>query len=282
MSMDRNYVRNKIAFEVLKQINIHSPSNAYSELRINNESEGLYLVFYPPDDYAIKILNSPFVIRRGYGETIDKVYTEENMNRETLKDLKRKYMSLYSAATLNKNGQELYNDISAVLDVDSYFGWLAFNHLFQNGDYADEVYLMWHSDKSKFEVVPWDFDDILKEQPHEGIAERQKMLVDKLVFSLEDKLDKKIAGDSFVYSKYLERYALLLQTLTPEKLEDILVNVYDEVYPYFLHPDIVAQSKYDQYGATDMDKLQGDLNSIYQYISLRSRDVVQHVKTASH
>jgi len=281
MNMDRNYIRNKIAFEVLKLTDVHTPLNCYAELRINDASEGLYLIFYPPDEYAMKKFNSPFVIRRGYDESIDKVFADKDLDRAGERALRKKYQSLYSS-TLNKNGQELSEDISNVLDLNSYFTWLAFNHLFQNGDYADEVYLMWNKNKLKFEVVPWDFDDLLKGAPHEGIAERQQTLADKLVFSLEDKLDQKIASDPLLYSKYLEQYAVLLNTLTSEKLKDILSDVYDEVYPYYLQADILEQSKYDQYGQTDLDMLEADLNSIYNYISLRSKDLLERINSTAH
>ncbi|MEJ1237633.1 CotH kinase family protein [Chryseolinea sp. T2] len=160
-----------------------------------------------------------------------------------------------------------------MLDLHSYFSWLAFNHLFQNADYADEAYFMWNPQKSKFEIIPWDFDDLLQGHPHEGAEVRGRTQGDKLLFSLEDELDKKIAADSYLYGKYLQAYNELLNKLTDEQLRDVLARVYNEVSPYYLQPDIIGQSQYDRYGKTDLGMLEGDLYTIYQYISVKSKEL---------
>jgi len=278
MNMDANYIRNKISFAILKLIGVHTPTNCYSELSINSASEGLYLVFYPPDEYAMKKLHATFVIRRGYKESIDKVYTAKGVNRSDARELEQKFRSLYATSTLNKRGEELYQRLSSVLDLNSYFSWLAFNHLFQNGDYSDEVYFMWNPEKAKFEIIPWDFDDILKDRPHEGLDQRGKSNANKLIFSFEGELDKAIASDPYLYKKYLEVYDALLDTLTASKLRDVLTDVYDDIYPYYVQDDVISQSQFDRYGKTDLTKLEADLNSIYQYISIRAIELRKNVK----
>lgn len=279
MNMDRNYVRNKISFAVLKLAGVHTPLNCYSNLVINGVSEGLYLICYPPDVYAMKKHKATFVLRRGYGESMDKVYTTKEVTRQQENELKKRFRLLYAASTLSKKGEALYNEISSVLDLDGYFTWLAFNHLFQNGDYADEAYFMWNPEKSRFEIIPWDFDDILRDQPHEGVDARRRSKYGKLIFSLEDELDKKIASDEYLYKKYVEVYSSLLTTLTSEKLKMILTSVFDDVAPYYLHEDIIAQSQFDQYGRTDLSKLEADLNSIYQYISIKSTGLRKNIES---
>lgn len=281
MNMDHNYIHNKISYDVMKLVGVHAPLNCYSEILINSGSEGLYLIFYPPDDYAIKYQKARVVIRRGYDESMDKVSAAKEVDQHEVKDLKKKFRQLYAPSTLNKEGEELFKEISKVLDLNSYFSWLAFNHLFQNGDYADEAYFMWNAKMSRFEVVPWDFDDILKSQPHEGIEERDKVQTDKLIFSLEDALDKKIASDQVLYKRYLAAYVTLLDTLTADKLKQVLVGVYNDVYPYYLKEGIIAQSQYDQYGQTDLTKLEADLNSIYRYISMKTIELRKEIETSS-
>ena len=277
MNMDHNYVRNKIAYVVLTKVGVRSPSNCYANLKINAESEGLYLVFYPPDEYAMKRCNAPFVIRGGYGEAMDKVYLQKNVDREQENAYKKKFRSLYAPSTMNKSGEELYSIISGVLDLNTYFSWLAFNHLFQNADYADEAYFMWNPEKSKFEIIPWDFDDLLQGHPHEGAVVRARSQSDKLLFSLEDELDKKIAADPYLYQKYLQAYDELLRKLTTEQLRNVITMVYKEVSPYYLQPDVIAQSQYDQYGKTDLGILEGDLYTIYQYISVKSKELSSNI-----
>jgi hypothetical protein len=264
MNMDRNYVRNKLAMEILAEQDMQIPDNTYANLLINGKSEGLYLFFYPPGDFAMKECNSPLVIRRGYDEAIDNLYTN-GIDQKEKKALSHKFQSIYSSL-YKISGEELYLELSKILDLQSYFSWLAFNDLFQNADYADEVYFLWNPIKEKFEIIPWDFDDILQLSPHEGIGVRKKRFSDKLIFSLEDKLDTRIAEDPYLYREYLKTYERFLERFTPEKLMDALTKVYIEVYPYYIHEDVISQSQFDQYGRTDLSKLETDLKEINQEI----------------
>jgi spore coat protein H len=269
MSMDRNYVRNKISCEVLHHLNIHVPFNAYSNLLINGKTEGLYLVFYPPEEFGLEKCDASLVIRRGYDAAIDGLEYED-ISKKQVADLKQRFQSIYKEILHNNQGEQLYNLLANVLDLDGYFAWLAFNDLFQNGDYADEVYLMWNKKTNKFEIIPWDFDDILHGQPHEGIEKRNAVLRDKLIFSSEDALDVKIANDGFLYTKYLESYKQVLDKLTPSVLSGMFNDIYQEVYPFYLQPDIIGQSQYDASGLTDMTQLESDLRNIYQSVDAKA------------
>jgi hypothetical protein len=53
------------------------------------------------------------------------------------------------------------------------------------------------------------------------------------------------------------------------------------VYPYYLHEDIIAQSQFDQYGKTDLGKLEADLNSIYHYISTKTIGIRKKIEAGS-
>ena len=269
MSMDKNYIRNKISCEVLQHLNVKVPVNAYTNLLINGKTEGLYLAFYPPEEFGLEKCNASLVIRRGYDASVDGIQYEDISKKEAAA-LRQKFESIYRDILRKHKGEELYKQLDDVIDLESYFAWLAFNDLFQNGDYADEVYLMWSRDKGKFEIIPWDFDDILRGQPHEGITARNAILHDKLIFSSEDALDVKIATDDFLYMKYLSSYKQLLDKLTPPVLSQIFNDVYEAIYPYYLKEDIIAQSQYDPSGQTDITELEADLRSINQSINAKA------------
>ena len=59
LSMDKYYIRNRISFKMMKDIGIFSLYNTYSELEINGQSEGIYLLVERPQDWALKNKNSP-------------------------------------------------------------------------------------------------------------------------------------------------------------------------------------------------------------------------------
>jgi spore coat protein H len=278
MSMDRNYVRNRISCEVLHHLDVRVPFNAYSNLLINGKTEGLYLVFYPPEEFGLEKCDASLVIRRGYDASVDDLQYE-NISRKEAAELKQKFQSIYKDIMHKIKGEQLYNQLNDVLDLEGYFAWVAFNDLFQNGDYADEVYLMWNKTKTKFEVLPWDFDDILHGQPHEGIEKRNAVLHDKLLFSSEDALDVKIADDDFLYMKYLQTYKRVLDKLSPSVLSGIFNGVYQEVYLFYQQPDIIGQSQYDTSGLTDIAKLETDMRNIYQTVNAKALNLSQQINS---
>jgi spore coat protein H len=276
MSMDRNYVRNRISCEVLRHLNVHVPFNAYSNLLVNGKTEGLYLVFYPPEEFGLEKCDASLVIRRGYDAAIDGL-EYEGISKKEVAELKQKFQSIYKEILHKNQGEQLHKLLADVLDLDGYFAWLAFNDLFQNGDYADEVYLMWNKTKNKFEIIPWDFDDILHGQPHEGMEKRNAVLHDKLLFSSEDALDVRIANDDFLYTKYLQSYEQVLDKLTASVLSEIFNGVFQEVYPFYLQPEIIAQSQYDPSGLTNITQLETDLRNIYQSVDAKAVNLRQQI-----
>jgi spore coat protein H len=278
MSMDRNYIRNRISCEVLHHLNVNVPFNAYANLLINDKTEGLYLAFYPPEEFGLAKCDASLVIRRGYNASVDGLQYE-NISKKEAGDLKQKFQSIYKEIIHKNKGEQLYNQLNDVLNLEGYFAWLAFNDLFQNGDYADEVYLTWNKTKTKFEVLPWDFDDILHGQPHEGMEKRNAVLHDKLLFSSEDALDVKIAEDDFLYKKYLRAYKIVLDKLPPSVLTAIFNGVFQEVYRFYQQPDIIGQSQYDTSGLTDMEKLETDMRNIYQTINAKALNLRQQINT---
>jgi spore coat protein H len=149
--------------------------------------------------------------------------------------------------------------------------WLAFNYLVRNGDYTDEVYFYFDPSINKFSVIPWDYDDLFLSFPHEGNNENKKLLSDKLIFSAEDKLDKKIAEDPYLHKIYLIQLDELLDQLSPAVLRKIIETTYAELCPYYSNDEIISMSVYDAYKNANITKLQNDMSAIYQQLRI-SRD----------
>ena len=100
-----------------------------------------------------------------------------------------------------------------------------------NGDYADEVFLYIPKGMKRFDVLPWDYDDILRPSPHEGFEARNAVpdFKTKLIFSSEDPLDRAIASDIVVYENYFKELMNVLTALTPEKITAITEKVKNEL-----------------------------------------------------
>jgi spore coat protein H len=270
LAMDRNYCNNRLAYEMMEVSKLFGLFYSFCELRINGQSEGIHMVIERPENWAIKIKHTPLLIRRGYNHAIDKII----MGKEISKGDEGRYCDQYRQIyrCLNKyEGEQLYNALSGHLDVEVYMKWLAFNFLIQNGDYTDEVYFYFDPGLNKFSIIPWDYDDLFFPSPHEGNVESRRILGDKLIFSAEDILDRKIAEDPYLYKIYLIQLGEVLTRLSPSVLKRIFENTYSELYPYYSNEEIIDLSKYDAYKNAGLVKLQNNMSVFYRQLVI-SRD----------
>lgn len=258
LAMDRNYYRNRLSFLMLDRIGIFKLQNKFTELQINGRSAGLYLAIQKPEDF-IHSLDSPLLVRREYE---GRFTIEDAQGDHTKQQIKR----LRNIPKLTKRyaGQQLYDSLNTVVHMEHYFQWLAFNYLIQNGDYTDELFLYLKSDENRFDIIPWDYDDIFMRQPHDGFEKRNKILDHKLLFSGEAYLDIVIDSDNVLYMKFLDSFREILEILYPDFIKQVFENVYAELYPYYTDQEIIAQSEYDYFGHTDLSILKADLQNHYQ------------------
>lgn len=265
LSMDKNYSSNRLAFEMMEAAQLFHLFYSYCELRINGHSEGICMVTERPEDWALKKNNSPLLIRRGYNSGIKKIKTGTNNQSDKAKNYKSYFRQIYRS--LNKyEGEELYKTLSNWLDMKVYMKWLAFNFFVRNGDYTDEVYFFIAPGTDKFSIIPWDYDDLFSVAPHEGYAESRKFLGDKLFFSTEDLLDKKIVTDPYLYKIYLIQLGELMNLLSTDVLKRVFENTYAELYPYYSDNEIISKSEYDLYKDDNLIKLKSDLLSVYEQL----------------
>lgn len=262
LSMDQYYCRNRLAFEMMERIGIFSLFYSFCDLRINGRSEGIFMIIERPEDWAIRKEYSPLVMRRGYGHQINETKSNKKTERTEVKKYRGYYTQIYKS--LRKfNGEELYNVLSDWIDMDSYMKWLAFNFFVQNGDYSDEVFFYIDPKIKKYRIIPWDYDDIFANAPHEGKAQRNKAIGDKLLFSSEDNLDKKIASDPYLYKVYLSKFKEVLEELSPVLLKQVFENSYAELYPFYADNEIISNSEFDVYKDANIDTLKSYLLATY-------------------
>ena len=275
LSMDRDYINNRLAFEMMEKTHQFHLYYTFCELRINEQSEGIYMVVERPQDWALKKKESPLIIRRGYNERSDKKEASAGIPRDTIKKYSGCFRKIYSSLDKYK-GEELYQVLSQWINLEDYMKWIAFNFFVRNSDYTDEVFFYIDPDNYKFNFIPWDYDDLFSSEPHEGFTESRRLLGDNLIFSTEDLLDKKIAEDEFLYKAYLVQLKELLNQLSPAVLKKIFEKTFEELYPYYSNEGIISLSKYDQFMNADMERLKKDMISLYKMLII-TRD--QYLKT---
>jgi spore coat protein H len=278
LTMDKYYIRNRLAFEMMEASKLFNLFYSYCELRINNESEGICMVIERPEDWALKKKDSPLVIRRGYDNNIRKIKTGKKAEGNNLSTYRGDFRQIYRS--LNKyKGEDLYKALSTWLEMDVYMKWLAFNFFVRNGDYTDEAFFYLDPATNKFSIIPWDYDDIFSAAPHEGnIVENRKILGDKLIFSIEDLLDKKIVTDPYLYKQYLLQFEELMNQLSPEVIRRDFENTYAELYPYYSKEEIINKSGFDLYKNANIKNLHIEMLSLYQQLVTNRNIYLDYLK----
>lgn len=272
--MDKNYWRNRFSFIVLHHLGIFPLYNSYAEIKINKASQGVYLVQEKPEEYASSFLHSPLIARRLPNNSFRIYFSSGKKGNEIMKYLKKfqKLPNKYS-------GKQLYDSLNQLIEMQNYFTWLAFNYLVMNGDYTDEIFLYYDDRNSKFNIIPWDYDDVFYPEPHEGWEMRNSILKNELLYSSEAQFDRIIDGDQYLYDQYKIIFRRVLDQLTPSYLERVFIQIEQELYPYYTNKEVIEQSKYDLYGLTNLDKLHTDLDNHFNFLSDRLRNIQKEIKS---
>lgn len=265
LAMDRNLWHNRWSYLTMAQLNIFPPRNTYCTVWINDVPQGIYLLVEKPQ-HALATINSPYMIRRGAEHAIDNEYIETE-KKEEVKNYRKQYRSLYEAGSLR--GSALYAYLNQALNMEGYFTWLGFNYFIKNGDYADELFLYLNPDTNIYEVMGWDYDDLFTDHPHEGKAVRNQEFREHMIFSMEDDLDKTIAKDDFIYSKYLGSLKKVLQTTDSTTLAVNGQKVLQELAQLGSDPEICQASRYLDKDPFDIEKAKYDIERAMKYLHYR-------------
>jgi spore coat protein H len=263
MVFDYTYINNNTAFMLFKEIGLWPCYNFFTEVLLNNNTQGIYMFIEDPAEYFLNNRNSSMVIKRGYYHTIKNFNLNNSLPPESASDYFNRFQKIYTDI-LAYSGQQLFDSLSSKLDLEEYFSRMAINYLIKNGDYTDEVlfYSKWSGGKEIFGVIPWDNDDLFMAEPHEigrawavgsvfGVRVYNSMkdiiadIGDKLIFSIEDDLDYKIAKDAFLYAQYLKTLERVITKIDDNAIDKIFEYNESHLMPFYANDSIIAQSKYD-------------------------------------
>lgn len=260
LSMDRHYFHNRLAFLCLNELGLFPLFNAYAEVRINGESQGVYLIVEKPEDYVLDELKGVFILRVGPKHQVDEYSAKKSLSRREVKSYLQAFRQIKKVCR-KASGRELQQALSELMDLEAYMKWLAFNYWVHNGDYSDEVYYyaLKHRKSPLFSMLPWDYDDIFVSRPHEGWKLRNRRIGQAMIFSSEDLPGRTIARDSLLYRQYLQVFKEVLDRLPNEKLEAFFRQIDEELTPYFSKAEVVDASRYDQRGPSTLEDIRKDM-----------------------
>lgn len=294
MAMDYTYIENRLGLGLLEQTGNMPLFFKFVEVGINGETQGVYMLVEDPEEY-IKELGSEYICRRGYNHWLADSEYEPSFHFISLNEYQTIYNEIYRVLLLHE-GEELYKQLEERLNMRSYFRKIGIDYLLRNGDYTDEIYFYAtiSDDRIQYQIIPWDYDDLFSDQPHEvGVSwgtgkvfgERNyptyqdvlDVIGDKLIFSIEDDLDYTIARDSFLYAKYEEDLRVLVKDLEKVGFEALFTNLRNELGPYYQDEKIVAQSKYDR-ESTTREKWEDNMREKQNMLEERLRDMKNKLK----
>ena len=261
---DYTYIENLVAIEFLKRVDLWPLFSFYTELKLNDHTQGIYLLVEDIQDYFMYVRNSDFVFRRHYHNTINGYTINDQIPVESPEYYLAHYDSIYSYI-VEYSGKQLYDSLMHLIDMPQYFAKLSIDMLLKNGDATDEIFFYTKEVEGNevFGVCPWDYDDLFKDFPHEvgrywGVGslfgERSYSSMDdiiadvgnKLIFSIEDDLDYKIAVDDYLYQQYLIVLEQVLNIIDNNVIENVFSDAKEVLQPFYNDPEIVSQSQYDE------------------------------------
>jgi spore coat protein H len=261
---DYTYIENRIAMGLLYKANLWNLFYKYVEVRINGNTQGVYLLIEDPEDYVIDNLRSEFILRRGYHGQIYKFEYEPLVYGIDQAEYEKTFYKIYSLITAY-DSITLFDSLNSIMNLNNYYRKMAVDLLLKNGDLTDEIYFysQIRNNDVYYNIIPWDYDDIFADNPHEvgrdwsvgelfGIRSYRSVddikndVGDKLIFSIEDDLDYKIAKDDYLYSEYLVYLKEVLKNLDDNYIEILFLNIKEEIKPFYENTEIIEQSIYDR------------------------------------
>ena len=262
MVYDYTYIENSTAVGLFKEVDLWPVYSFFTEVSLNDHSQGLYHFIEDPAEYFIEQQNATFVVRRGYDHIV-KAYAINPGYQHNTEEYTNRLNKIYSILT-EYSGQQIYDTLSAYIDLEQYFAKLSIDMIIKNGDYTDEIffYSKIRNGREVLGVFPWDYDDIFADQPHEigrtwatgsVFGQRDYYSMDdviadvgsKLLYSIEDDLDYKIAKDDVLYHEYLKTLRSVIGKIDQVAIDKIFDYTFDHIGPFYSNDSIVAQSKYD-------------------------------------
>ncbi len=272
--MDKYSWHNRWAYLNMSALGIFPLHSTYCTLWINDQPQGIFLLVEKPHEASLR-LKSPYMLRRGVQHKIDGEYID-TPSKEEAAGYRKKYQQMYH--NLGRlNGEELFSALGSALAMEDYFRWMGFNYLIMNGDYSDELYLYIRPGDGRFDIIPWDYDDIFKPLPHEGSEARGEVDRNRMVFSIEDDLDKKIASDPVIYQYYVEAFKRLCIDLTEEQLRKTGQQVLKELEILGRDPRVAEASKFLDKVSFDMESAKTDLNVAINSVVNRRNAITKNI-----
>lgn len=230
MISDRHYYEMRFSYNVLQALGLFPSYSQFVAMKINGTVQGLYLLIERPKDAIRRTSGDVSGIYRRRSIREDKRYARFKTVLEKPRMIEKQHIKKLYEIAREKQGSELIEGLEAVMNLEAYLTWLAFNSLVRNSDVQDEVFFyVAKSEKhpdGRVELMAWDYDDIMvDEAAHPDFAFK-----DPLLFACEAELDHLIKKEPVLYNRFKKvMRALFTRQLTEQRLRTAIEQVREEV-----------------------------------------------------
>jgi hypothetical protein len=243
-----------------------------------------------PEEYS-QDQGSEYILRRGYDHKIKDTKYKKQSPRRPEKEYENRFLEIYSMMA-DLEGEELYEMAAERINLEKYFLKMGIDFLLKNGDYTDEIFLysLVNNDTIQYHHIPWDYDDIFSDAPHEinvdwGMGEVfgerhydseediREEIGDKIIFSIEDDLDYAIARDPFFSEQYENTIREFFDSIDDQYLDELSKQIMDELTPFYMDKALTKMSRSDE-KRTNLKRLEKNMRDKFEFLSQRL-DMIQ-------
>ncbi len=241
MCLDKRYINQLTADAMMAHEGLFPLPHGLRELRINEQSQGVYLLMDKPSSFVDEAFDQPRALIRRKTD-IDNI--PPDVKFVTSPSVQANYDDLLTMPE-RFEGQALVDRLRERMDLDQYLRWVAMMSLLQNGDYVDEVWFVatptWDAqgeEQDFFHIIGWDPDDLFSECHHQG----RFALEDPhgLLYCTESILDHGMFADPVVYRLYVEVLQELLALWTPDRFTQQLEDTGERLLQHLMDEQIRA------------------------------------------
>ncbi|MEZ4265916.1 MAG: CotH kinase family protein [Myxococcota bacterium] len=217
LCLDDGYFRQVLANRLYGPLGLFPLAFRYVRVLVDGADQGVYMALSQPDETLPRqAAGLRALVRRRFDPEDKPEDVKLPKDAAAATAALAKYRDI--AGLIDKSQPEILGStLDATMDFDGYLGWLAFQTLFRNGDFVDEVYF-YASDEPAgggwyWRVHGWDTDDLFSDCHHGG-----KFAFDDpagLIYCAEGDLDLAMWTVPGLYARYVERLERLMDVELP-------------------------------------------------------------------
>lgn len=225
MIFDPTYFKMGFSYTLLHTIGLFPSYHQFVVLTANEQPQGVYLIVERPQDAIVRTHENVIgVYRRRNPEDGKQIYETKYQKPQ---DLEKWHLDRLHEIIHTLHGEELVRELRQIMDLDSYFAWLAFNSLVMCNDTSDEIYysIIRTKDfpKGRIEFSAWDYDDLMNPNL------QTYAIQNPLLFGCENELDGCIQNEPVLYRQFKSVfYDLLTKKMTKTYLTNVLNDIEKE------------------------------------------------------